>query len=93
MRRNRLTTGGGDRSTALADQDVAKKASKEESKKGETSKDEKGNKKDEKKEVELSDEDLALKESLELCVFAARSQSGSCEARDGDDEARDRSTR
>ena len=47
---------------------AAKKASKEESKKGETSKDEKGNKKDEKKEVELSDEDLALKESLELCV-------------------------
>ena len=47
---------------------AAKKASKEESKKGETSKDEKGNKKDEKKEVELSDEDLALKENLELCV-------------------------
>ena len=51
---------------------AAKKASKEESKKGETSKDEKGNKKDEKKEVELSDEDLALKESLSYVSLAAR---------------------
>ena len=37
-------------------------------KKGEATPDAKGNKKDEKKEVELSDEDLALKENLELMV-------------------------
>ena len=49
---------------------AAEKASpKEDGKKGEPSKeDTKGKKKEEKKEVELSDEDLALKENLELMV-------------------------
>ena len=41
---------------------------KEDGKKGEPSKDDAGKKKEEKKEVELSEEDLALKENLELMV-------------------------
>ena len=46
-----------------------KAAPKEDGKKGEPSKDDaKGKKKEEKKEAELSDEDLALKENLELMV-------------------------
>jgi hypothetical protein len=49
---------------------AANKASpKEDEKKGEPSKDDvKGNKKEEKKQAELSDEDLVLKENLELMV-------------------------
>ena len=48
---------------------AAEKASpKEDGKKGEPSKDDAGKKKEEKKEVELSEEDLALKENLELMV-------------------------
>ena len=48
---------------------AAEKASPEDGKKGEPSKDDaKGKKKEEKKEVELSDEDLVLKENLELMV-------------------------
>ena len=48
---------------------AAEKASpKEDGKKGKPSKDDAGKKKEEKKEVELSEEDLALKENLELMV-------------------------
>ena len=53
---------------------AAEKASPEDGKKGEPSKDDaKGKKKEEKKEVERSDEDLALKENLELMVTRIKS--------------------